>query len=312
MLNVYFGVTQVDSYLKKSDLIFSFATLSFVMSALCKPKRTDLGYIRFLYFHFSINMFSEIFAAVGNFKRGTTFNAVFSFIRIPIFYYAFWLGLKLRKSVAKLPPQELSDFLCRTVLVKGTAAMGPMVFFAFEAISCFISQNSIAGKECTTISNVALLLSLYLLCVTLLSLANKAAPKRVQKELEWQLSAIAKLKLKNYQRLQAGLFVVTAICSLYLLGWLGVEGKYSNLIAYVGALGMSCSIIAVLIGLVVLNKTKNRLELGDSEASEDRATDSETLEDRITEEDSEASETRTSRGFTVSEIEEKALVLTVI
>eukprot|EP00518_Triparma_eleuthera_P002738 CAMPEP_0182458868 /NCGR_PEP_ID=MMETSP1319-20130603/4109_1 /TAXON_ID=172717 /ORGANISM="Bolidomonas pacifica, Strain RCC208" /LENGTH=67 /DNA_ID=CAMNT_0024657641 /DNA_START=1 /DNA_END=201 /DNA_ORIENTATION=+ len=63
----------------------------------------------------------------------------FSLARIPFWFTAYWLGLKLRRKAAQLPPAELSNFLCHTVLLGGVSAMAPMIFFMFEAVSCMAS-----------------------------------------------------------------------------------------------------------------------------------------------------------------------------
>ena len=100
---------------------------------------------------------------------------------IPLYCLTFWLGLKLRESAAKLPPQELSDFLCQTVLVKGTAAMGTMLFFSFEIVSCFISEDSFDNGQCVNTSNAAMYLSVYLTILTTSSILSKTVPKIVNR-----------------------------------------------------------------------------------------------------------------------------------
>ena len=129
-LYICFGVTLEDKYESMGNLILPIVGLSWVMAVFYKPKRTDASYKRFLYFHFfTFAVVCEVSYAVSNFRLGFPFHGWFAIFRIPIWCLTFWLGLKLRESAAKLPPQELSDFLCQTVLVKGTAAMGPMLFF---------------------------------------------------------------------------------------------------------------------------------------------------------------------------------------
>ena len=75
----------------------------FVMVFMSKPKRTDVCYKRFLYFHFfSIAIISEIAAAFGNFLEGYVITGLFSIFRIFCWCLLFRQGLKLRETVAKV------------------------------------------------------------------------------------------------------------------------------------------------------------------------------------------------------------------
>ena len=183
MLKVCYGVTLKFDYLRICDIIIPSVALSSVMAVFYKPKRTDASYKRFLHFHFfSYAIVGEIGNAVGDFRLGSTSKAFLCIFRLPFWCFSLWLGLKLRESVAKLPPQELSDFLCQAVLVKCTAAMGTMLFFSFEIVSCFISQGSLDSEMCINTSNAAGYLSVYLAVLTTMSIASKTVPKSVQRE----------------------------------------------------------------------------------------------------------------------------------
>jgi len=147
------------------------------------------------------------------------------------------------------------------VLVKGSAAMGPMIFFSFEAVSCFISQDSFDNGQCVNTSNAAMCLSGYLVILTTLSIINKAVPKSVQRETAWELSSIASLKgLKWWQQIQGGLTIITAITSLCLLSVLGVEEGENIMILFVGGLGGASIGIATLINMTMLIKTRATTE----------------------------------------------------
>ena len=230
------------------------------MAMVYKPKRTDVGYKRILYFHFfTFAIVSEVGAAVGNFRQESTFAGGFAIFRIPIWCLIFFLALRLRESAAKLSPQELSNFLCQAVLVKGTTAMGTMLFFSFEAVSCFISQDSFSNGQCSNTSHAANFLSVYVAILASSSIISKTVPKSVQREVAWKLTTIASLKgLKWWQRLQGGLITITAIASLNLLSNLGVEGDESSMIRNVGAMGGIGLIVASLINVTMLVRIKNQ------------------------------------------------------
>ncbi|GMI06435.1 hypothetical protein TrVE_jg8393 [Triparma verrucosa] len=192
-------------------------------------------------------------------------NGWFAIFRIPIWCFTFWLGLKLCESAGKLPPQGLSDFLCQTVLVKGTAAMGTILFFTFEGVSCFISQASLDNGQCLNTSIASVVLSGYVVILTTLSACNKAVPRSVQREMAWELASIASLKgLKWWQRLQGFLLTVAAIVSLYLLSVLGVEGNENSMVFVMGAMGGASMLFVFIINVTMLVKTRNEhLQSGD-------------------------------------------------
>ena len=197
-------------------------------------------------------------------------------------------------AASKLPPQGLSDFLCQTVLVKGTAAMSTMLFFSFETVSCFISQNSLDNGQCSNTSTAAMYLSVYLAIITTLSIANKAVSKNVQRESAWELSMIASLKgLKWWQPLQGGFVMVTALVSLYFLSILGVEGdKNSSTIFIVGGLGGASLVTALIIGMTMLVRNGNVPQDGK---------DVELFNNQ-----------RSVRGFSAGDVEENTLALAMV
>ncbi|GMI05346.1 hypothetical protein TrLO_g4115 [Triparma laevis f. longispina] len=139
-----FAVTLVDRYWLIAYLILPVAATSFVLTVFMKPKRRDVKYKRFMLFHLvSFAVVAELGGAVGSLGKGWIFNGTFSIVRIGIWLFAYHLGLKLRDAAATLPPKELSDFLCQTVIKRGMTAMAPMLFFSSEMVACFVSQDSI-------------------------------------------------------------------------------------------------------------------------------------------------------------------------
>ena len=86
-------------------------------------------------------------------------------------------------------------------------------------------------------------------------IANKIAPKSVQSETAWTLSSIATLKgLKWWQQIQGGLTTIVMLTALYLFSELGVEGEENGNLAMVGASGLGCMLLTILINLTMLNR----------------------------------------------------------
>ncbi|GMH91599.1 hypothetical protein TL16_g12100 [Triparma laevis f. inornata] len=271
ILYIFYGLTLNSNYEMMVFIILPMAGTSFVMGIVMKPKRTDSLYKRFLYCHFvSFLIVAEVPNAVAKFHKGYLITGAMCIIRIPLWWLMFSQVLKLRKAAAQLPPLVLSEYLCETVLKKGTQAMGPMIFFTFETVSCFISQNSLDNGQCKNTSRAAMFLSAYLTFLTIWSMSTKAVPKIVQKETAWEYTSVATLSLTWRQRLQGGLLVVTAFSSLYLLSCLGVEGEKNNMVSAVGGSGALSLGIAVLIGMATVTKSHDiRQGSGLSEQQED-------------------------------------------
>lgn len=290
-LCVCYAVTLDGSYWLMAYVILPMAFISWAMVMCSRPKRTGSSYNMFLYFHFfSFGIVGEVGIAGG---MGWVLNGLFFAICVFAWGFAFMLFWKLRASAAKLPPQELSEFLCQTVLIKGAAAMGPMFFFSFETVSCFFGQDfNINNGQCTNTAYAAVFLSIYFALLTIVSMTNKSVPKSVQRETAWELSAIATLNLKWWQQLQGGLMAITVISSLYLLSWLGVASDLNILVGAFGGLGTTSLCLATLISAIMLPKT--RAESGEGLALG-------TLENL-----------RPVRAFSSSEIQDSAFVVALV
>ena len=101
------GVTLEDRYRLMANVILPIAATSYVMANMMKPKRTDVAYKRFLYFHFiSFAVVAEVAAACGDFRRGLIFMGWVALFRIPLWFLAFRQGLKLREAAAKVRQQN--------------------------------------------------------------------------------------------------------------------------------------------------------------------------------------------------------------
>mmetsp|Transcript_20075 Transcript_20075/g.37434 ORF Transcript_20075/g.37434 Transcript_20075/m.37434 type:complete len:320 (-) Transcript_20075:70-1029(-) len=274
ILWLLYGVTLEGKYWILGDTALPLASTSFFIAFAMKPGRTDALYMRFIWFHFiSFAILGEIFAAIGHFRLRFIGVGVFALARIPLWCLLFRQTLKLRASAAKLKVKELNEFLCQTVLVKGTSAMGPMVFFTFEAVTCFLQQGTLENEgKCKNTTNAAVFLSVYLTCVTALSIFLKAVPKKVQKETSWEYANIASLNLGGWQKVQAGFMTVTGFCSLYLLTALGTTGDENKWVGIAGAAGLVAAALTTLIGMYTVNGENERLQqltaIGGSEKSD--------------------------------------------
>lgn len=154
----------------------------------------------------------------------------------------------------EIPPLQLSEYLCKTVLVKGTAAVGPMLFLSFETISCFVSQRSLNNRKCSNTSWASLFLSFYLAMLTTMAITKKATPMSVQRATARDISALASGEILWWQKLQAVLISISATSTLFLLSVLGAEGKEDVSTFYVGGAGGSGIGAAFLLGSVMQHR----------------------------------------------------------
>ncbi|GMI13078.1 hypothetical protein TrLO_g1890 [Triparma laevis f. longispina] len=259
-LMVYYAVTMDPRWRLLSNLILPIAGTGFTLVAFVKPKRNDKAYLTFCALHFfSFAIVGEGAAAWGAYKEDQIGVMWFTIFRIPFWCLAYNKGMKMRAVEAQLPPKELSDFLSQSIIVKGVAAMGPMVLFSFEAASCFISVPTYAEEgTCNNTSTAAVWLSTYLALFTLISVCTKAVPKIVQKELSLTWVEIASMDVSRVRILQGGLIIITSICALYMLSNLGVVGPEQDLVIRVGGVGGSCLGLNVLVILLSEESTVER------------------------------------------------------
>jgi len=224
---ILYSVTTEEKYVEVGHLFLPVATLLFTMAMLSKPKRTDAAYKWFLFLHFFSFLFAqELLYTIGQFREKKVGKGCWNLGKLVWWCGVYWVLLKLRESLAKFSPQELSDFLCQTILIKCAAVIGTMLFFSFETATCFIDEESLDNGICASTSWASVCVSLNLVLMTIVSITSKAVPKSAKRDTAWELSSIATLKgLKWWQQIQGGLLTITAVSSLYLLGLLGVKGE---------------------------------------------------------------------------------------
>ncbi|GMH99833.1 hypothetical protein TrST_g9143 [Triparma strigata] len=130
------------------------------------------------------------------------------------------------------------------------------------------------------------------------SIFSKAIPKSLQKELAWEMSAIATLNLKWWQKLQGGFIAFSIIPALYLLSYFGVGVKTDPQKAWViwtvGGWGLTSMAFCYFISAMVMLRTSRNERRHNS-----------TLENSHNNE-------RSSRGISVTDIEDGAIVFAVI
>ena len=185
--------------------------------------------------------------------------------RIALWLITYWLALKLRGKAAQLPPADLSNFLCQTVLVGGGSAMAPMIFFMFEAVSCMANGDGLDDDQCENTTYAAMYLSTYLVFITMITIASKTVPQEERGE-GMTYSNLAIFRLKKSEQVQGVLGVVTALVSMYLFSVLRVEGEPNELIIWLGLAGLMTLVVAVLIEFASL-AFRRSVSTGDDQAT---------------------------------------------
>ena len=89
-----------------NNILTPIAFVLFLMAGFMKPKRTDVGYKRFLYLHFvTFLLLGETALMVSHLRAGTgagNFGAGFAIFRFAYWCLLFWLNMKFRESAAKV------------------------------------------------------------------------------------------------------------------------------------------------------------------------------------------------------------------
>ena len=104
--------------------------VSYMMASSMKPRRTDRFYMGILYSHFVIFVVGGfLFAGIGALRHSLPYLCIPCFLALPFFGFVIKLALRVRLLIAALADSTLSDYLCKTVLIRGLASIGPMIFF---------------------------------------------------------------------------------------------------------------------------------------------------------------------------------------
>ena len=249
VLFTIFAITLAGWTWRINSLVFPIALTYVILGTFLRPKDEGAG-LKILHLQFFfVAIISAVAGAVGTIRRVRNDRmdvVALALGGIPFFLLAYWLLLKLRSQAAKLPPAELSNFLCHTILAGGVSAMAPMVFFSFEALSCY-TVRSFETWKCNNTSFAAMFLSIFMSIIALISIARRTVPQGERRETHVTYSNLAILRLKMKEKVQGAFGVVTALVAMYLFSVLGVEGAPNDTNNLVGVAGtVTLSVAAVI------------------------------------------------------------------
>jgi len=211
---------------------------------------------------------SQVLGFVGNLKLGSNFGAAFNLLRIPIYCIGLKLIFRLRTTIAKLPPKELSGFLVQTIFVKCAACLATIVFFLFEDITCWMEETD--DTLCKNTSTAALYLSIIILIATLTSVIRRSAQDEVRKELSISKERLASFDLDVKEKVELGCLFITAAASLILLSSLGVSSEQNPANIYTGMIGFAGFTVIFFIETSELLQAEERRSSGISTSSSRR------------------------------------------
>ncbi|GMH57466.1 hypothetical protein TL16_g02385 [Triparma laevis f. inornata] len=289
--NVMFALGVPGMWQGIQDICIPIFLLAYVLSLLMKPLREDLAYKRFLYLHFTqFACFSEILGAIGNvLGPGEDYvAAVFNLLRIPVYFVIFKMMMGLRQSIAKLPKDELSEFLVHVLLVNGAGCLTTILFFLCELVSCWIEEaDEKDGEEenaqntttadidhgphylCANTDNASLWLSIFLVFAMMITVMSRAVPRATRNSVAMTKERLATLDVDKKEALQGFLFIIVGVASLFLLSTLGVAGDSTATNLYLGMGGGAAFTLIFVIETVILLAQNNKQSLLESEEEEE-------------------------------------------
>mmetsp|Transcript_21514 Transcript_21514/g.44854 ORF Transcript_21514/g.44854 Transcript_21514/m.44854 type:complete len:972 (-) Transcript_21514:48-2963(-) len=272
VLYVMYAITLEDQYWKVAIVIQPLAILSFIISFLMQPRRTDKKYVILLVCHFvQFVILTEITADVGGWLGGWKVSAILGIFRILFIYLPIMrFAVLFRQIVASASDEALNKYLTITLMRNGGAAALTMLFFCVETFSCKVqihnddSNDELFGDNelgsCVNSAYVGMFLSLYVLIFFIHDIAVQAVPRSIQASFAIPLSRIAKFDLKRRHKVQFILMASTFVSALFLFSMLGVPdtGPYSlNFYVFVGGFGCIAMIADLFVDLFTLrNKYK--------------------------------------------------------
>ena len=194
--------TSTTDYSDYADVIFPVVLLTYAMSVLLKPLRTDKPYSRyFLYSHFLLQaLVTNIAMFIGRPKAYYFRHAIYSLVRLLIYFLTFITVLRLRRTSAFLPPPSLSRFLVTTVFARGTMCLATAIFFSMEVVSCWQQEDD--DTLCWNTQSAATHLSGILTITTLTSFALKTVPPIVRDEASISKEQLATFEISGPKKVQ--------------------------------------------------------------------------------------------------------------
>ena len=252
---------------KTSTMLLPIACLSVVVGVFLRPKDNGIGAKALHLQFFLFGVLSELSKAYENLVMNLIVASLFALVRATFWCGVYRIGLRLRKKAAMRKPEELSAFLCETVLVGGGGMItwGMLVYFNIVTITClniygFQQELDPEKRVCDNTAYASSSLSVYLIVVCTVNLVSRAISSgdRMGRTFE----NLATLELRRREKFQVILLMITLLVSLFLFSNLGVHGESSELVKTASAVG---GIAIALTAVIEFYDQAKVREGGDSE-----------------------------------------------
>ncbi|GMI08727.1 hypothetical protein TrVE_jg9308 [Triparma verrucosa] len=252
ILNVLYAVT-LRRYWQYSQMLTPLAGMGFILSIFWQPRNKLALKLLWVQSFFLIVMREGAFA-VGLYRRGLIGFVIEAVVRSIVIFFLFYKGLGLRETLGKISDEKLGEYICETLFKTGYKVIIPLIFFAFETVSCMTTATADELDEnfCTNTSAATAGLSNYLAIFTLQRLVNILHAKIYNYDAEVTYDEIATLNLNWPRKVQGVMVVIMSICSMYLFSFVGVSSHFNDWIYRVGNLGFLCICISLTMEIWML------------------------------------------------------------
>ena len=117
VLYVIYAISLEDWTWKVASMFLPVAISCMVISVFLRPKDKGAG-LKILHLQFyTFTVGSEVASSVGCFRVGLIDVGVFALLRLPLFWVAYALGLKLRHKAAQVSVKELINYQRATLIM---------------------------------------------------------------------------------------------------------------------------------------------------------------------------------------------------
>ena len=152
----------------------------------------------------------------------------------------YFLGLKLRRAIAHLPPGDLHLFLTETLFTGGLKTLASVLFVTFRTTKCMFENRSIT--LCGSTATCSTYISVYIIAWWLQKVALGSVKGELRRELHISLEKIATMDVTASEAFQGSLVGVTAACGGLLFALMGASsqghetsGTFVKIVGSVGA-----------------------------------------------------------------------------
>ena len=197
-----------------SATILPLVGVCYLGSFFSDPSSQDKRTITILTLHFlSFSIVGQGSWFIYEIKKGEMGGAMTHVARALLEVFFFRVGLKIRRGIGQLPPNQLHDFLVNTLFKGGITTTASVLFITFRGTKCVFERNL---EECTNTALCSSFISLFIILNWWLQLVRCSVPKELRREIVLSIERLVHMDVNFMQLIQLASLAVCGACGIWL------------------------------------------------------------------------------------------------